>query len=193
MQTLKFKITGTTPLLMHRPRLADTLDPLYPEYRKISKKRGKTDDDLARLADLEWEASIYTDAEGRICVPGHAIQACIRDGGKTRKLGSKIQESTTVFGNPVLKYTGSKDIEKLRDNPSFRLRRFLKVQRQGVMRTWPQFTEWSLEFEIRFPEDVFDPQEIADCVEIAGSLKGMLESRTRGYGRFVIDHWEEAA
>ena len=186
MQTLRFQIEGTTPLLMHRPRLADPFDPLYDEYKAVSKKRAKTKDDHRALADIEWEASVYTNDDGRPHVPAFCLHACIRDGGTFAKLGKKIRETTTIVGEPQFTYEGPKKLAALRDNPAFRLRKFLKVQRQGVIRTWPQFAQWGLTFDLAFPEELFDANELQLCVERAGKFKGLLESRDRGYGRFDI-------
>ncbi|CAO3452058.1 hypothetical protein [Azospirillum largimobile] len=48
-QSLSFQITGVSPLLMHNGRLADPLDPLVKDIKKLSCKRPKTEADLERI------------------------------------------------------------------------------------------------------------------------------------------------
>lgn len=58
-QSLSFQITGVSPLLMHNGRLADPLDPLVKDIKKLSCKRPKTEADLERITKLEFLGSLY--------------------------------------------------------------------------------------------------------------------------------------
>ena len=45
--------------MMHNARLANPLDPLVQEIKKLTGKRKKTEDDLLQIARLEWEGGFY--------------------------------------------------------------------------------------------------------------------------------------
>ena len=49
-QTLRFKFISVAPLLCHNGQLADPLNDLVRQMKKISGKREKTDADLEELA-----------------------------------------------------------------------------------------------------------------------------------------------
>jgi hypothetical protein len=52
-QTLRFKLISVAPLLCHNGQLADPLNDIARQMKKISSKREKTDTDLEELARLE--------------------------------------------------------------------------------------------------------------------------------------------
>lgn len=53
MKTIRFRLTGATPLIMHADTMVDPFHPLTREKKKLTaKKSNKTDDDLRRIARL---------------------------------------------------------------------------------------------------------------------------------------------
>jgi hypothetical protein len=54
-----YKLTGIRPLIMHNGRMADPLDPMAKKLKKLSGERKKTDATHEKMAEIEWEASLY--------------------------------------------------------------------------------------------------------------------------------------
>jgi hypothetical protein len=71
MCVLRFTMRGVSPLLTHSSRLANPLDAVTKEMKRISKKRAKTDADLEYLARLEFLGGLWLQ-DGEPCIPGEA-------------------------------------------------------------------------------------------------------------------------
>jgi hypothetical protein len=177
-------ITGTAPLLMHNARLADPLDPMARELKKVTSKTRKTDDDHAEMARLEFLAGLYHDAEFGPYIPGDNIFRALVDAGRKRKLGKKITEGLFVTSsvNPIA-YNGPRDPAALWEDGGFVNRASAKVGMARVNRTRPQFSAWSASASIYLDTDVLDADDLRDVVDIAGRLVGLGNWRPR-YGRF---------
>ena len=63
-RTLRFRITGAAPLLMHNGRLADPLDEHARAMARVADKRPKTEADHLRLAELELIELLADQAAG---------------------------------------------------------------------------------------------------------------------------------
>lgn len=59
IETMKLRLTGIAPLLMHDNKAANPLNPYAKAMKALTGKRKKTDDDLAEIARIEWEAGLY--------------------------------------------------------------------------------------------------------------------------------------
>ena len=55
METIKFKFSGVSNLLMHSARGVDPIDPAVIEHKKLTAIRKKTDETHAQIARSEWE------------------------------------------------------------------------------------------------------------------------------------------
>jgi len=75
-KTLRFRITGASPLLMHNGLLADPLNPHAKALAQISARRRKTEADHVRLAELEFLGSLYLSG-GMPCLPAEMIEAAL--------------------------------------------------------------------------------------------------------------------
>ena len=184
-EKLDFHIRGIAPLLMHNSRLSDPLDPIAQEMKSISAKRKKTDGDHARLADLEWEGGIYTDDEGRLCMPGQNIEAALVAAAKLNRLGPKFKMGLLCEGLWPIEHEGPSDLKKLMADPNFRYRTSMKVQQNRVMRTRPRIPSWELTFAIHYHPDVLTPSQVAQAMRECGEFIGLGDSRPR-FGRFVV-------
>jgi hypothetical protein len=58
MQVL-ITLRGTTPLLMHNPRMVDPFFEVNRQIKAITSKRKKTDEDLKQIERLEWYGGLY--------------------------------------------------------------------------------------------------------------------------------------
>ena len=55
------EVKGTSPLLMHNPRMVDPEFDLNRQIKALTAKRKKTDEDLKNIEALEWHGGLYED------------------------------------------------------------------------------------------------------------------------------------
>jgi len=134
---------------------------------------------------VEFEGCLYFSDEVGPYIPGENIERCLREGAKFTKMGKAIQRGLTIIDLEVpLLYNGPRDLEKLLDDPNFRLRKPVRVQASRPIRTRPKFSDWELEVEAEIDPKVLDVDQIATIAEHAGSMEGLGDYRPR-YGRFT--------
>ena len=155
LQILKVKLNAKAPLLLHNSRLANPLDPVVKEIKKLTGKKKKTDADLERIAKLEWSGGLYLQ-DNRVVIPAKMITATIRNGARAYRKGKVIQAGVWCDQDAVpLDYEGRRDpfdLEKEWDK-----RHLVKnlvfctqavVMRKVITRTRPIFHHWSLTFDL---------------------------------------------
>ena len=189
---ISIEITGTSPLLMHNPRMVDPEFELNREIKAITSKRKKTDDDLSKIEMLEWYGGLY-EVDGVVVHPTSKPRKCFVNAAKISKQGKAVERSLSFMSLTVpLIYEGPKDIRKLFEDKRFHSRLSVGIGGKRVMRVRPQFFPWGLKLDGLFIEDAglnFD--EFERIVEIAGLAEGMGDNRVNGYGRFtakVVKH-----
>jgi len=187
MDTLKFRLTGIRPLLMHNARLSDPTDELVREIKVITGNRKKTEADLEQLKWLEWFGGLYLDEDGKIALPADVALAAVIEGARKRKEGKNAQagifETAPFF---ALKHDGSNDPAELRGNKRFCDYRSVRNQQNRVMRARPIFRNWSVEVGFLVNPEVINPRAVAEAIEIAGERIGLGDYRPR-YGRFTVE------
>ena len=193
MKTIKFRWTGTAPLLMQAVTLADPIHPLTQAIKEFTSKtsRNKTEADHEAIARLEFEANIYCDDKLGPCLPGLNIDACIRDGAKHMRKGAAIERGFATFDEVVpLIFKGPRTVAGLYADKRFVDRRAVGVQASKTMRTRPIFRDWMVEFETAYDPDAIDFDSVRLGAEKAGKYAGVGTYRPR-FGRFtseVLDH-----
>lgn len=186
---VSFQIEGVSPILLHNGRLADPLNPLVIELKKISSKRKKTEADLIALAKLEWMGSLYL-KNGKIVLPGEMIEACLTGAAKKKRQGNLAKIAIFVEQESELQYEGTKNIEELWENEDFRLTTGVVIQRARIMRTRPKFNKWSAEIVVTFENEIIDLSTLVDFMAVAGSQVGLGDWRPK-FGRFSITAYKE--
>ena len=83
METLKARLTGLVPLILHNARLADPLDPISKAMKTVSSKRKKTDADFEELARLEFEGGLYM-VDDEPVIPARLIYGLLAGKGGAR-------------------------------------------------------------------------------------------------------------
>jgi hypothetical protein len=184
-QSLKFRITGVSPLLLHSGALVDPMNHFAQEMRKISTKREKTDAELEQLSRLEWYGGLYLH-EGKPCLPGEVLEAALTEGAKRTKRGRQAQAGIVCRANYPLIYDGPTELEALWQDPAFRLTVGVRVQRNRVMRTRPRFPKWACEFELQYDAHLLNASQIRDIVQRVGRDIGIGDWRPR-FGRFEVE------
>ncbi len=175
-----------SPLLTHNVRLANPLDPIVREIKKLTKKRtNKTDDDLVEIGRLEFEGGLYWDDDDGPIVPAQNVMKCLVEAARTLKLGKQVERGI-VPADPHYKinYSGPRTKEKLWEK-GFYDTRAVGNQRAKVMRTRPRFNQWSLDIALIVNPEMIDDDMLAHISDIAGSQIGLCE-RYGGWGRFVV-------
>ena len=186
MKKIRCEFHGITPLILHSCQCVNQLHPITIEMKKINdKKKGKTEEDLARLADLEWEGGLYWHDDVGVYIPAENIEATIREGAKARRKGKDIVKGFICEDLRVpLDYGEKLTKEQLKSNFEYRDTRPMKIQRSRVMRTRPRFDTWNISFTASYDENIIDFQDLVNAIEYSGQYVGLCDSRPK-YGQFV--------
>lgn len=186
MKKLHITLNGTNTLMMHSPKTVNPLHPLAIELKKYTSKRKKTEDDLKKISELEWEAGLYYDENNGLHIPVECIQKTLQNGAKMFKSGKDIERYVQFVSSVATFDIGeSFDIDKARHDMRFFDVRSVAVMRSRVIRTRPRFNVWRCEFDIIYDEAHIDVDIIARAFENGGQYVGLCEGRNLGYGRFA--------
>ena len=182
---ITIEVVGTSPLLMHNPRMVDPEFELNRQIKALTSKRKKTDEDLKQIEKLEWYGGLYEE-NGIVVQPTSKLRKCIVNTAKINKLGKSIERSLSFAAlNVPLVYEGPRNIDEIYADKKFHSRLSVGIGNKRVMRVRPQFYPWALKISGLFVEDAginFD--EFQRIVELAGLVEGIGDNRVNGYGRF---------
>lgn len=184
-ESVKLKITGVSPLLMHNGQLADPLNKWSKLMKEVSAKRKKVDADLEEMARLEFFGGLYLKG-GEPCIPGELWEAVIVAGAKKSKMGMQAKAAVLVPDDPALIYDGSRSPQGLWDDERFRLRVGVRVGTSRVMRTRPMFQEWGCDLTVKYLSDMLNEKDVIDFLRIAGIQCGIGDWRPR-FGRYTVE------
>ena len=186
MKNLKVTWKGSTPLIMHSCQCVNPLHPISLELKKYTSKRTKTEEDLIKISDLEWEAGAYWKDGIGLYIPSENVEATIINGAKANKKGKDIEKYCDVTDLYIpFDYGENLTKEELIANYEYRDTRPMNVMRAKVIRTRPRFDQWKIEFNYRYDENKIDIDTIVNAMEYAGMYVGLCDSRPK-YGKFVI-------
>lgn len=185
MKNIHVTLYGTSPLIMHSPKCVNPLHPISLKMKEYTSKRKKTEDDLLKISDLEWESGVYWDDSVGLHIPNECLAATLVNGAKANKKGSHVSKYCHIQTLMAPLDIGEvQDYEKLRNDNRYRDVRSVCVQRARVIRTRPRFNTWSTEFDMLVEDDKIDMSDIVLALENAGNYIGLCEMRDKGYGRF---------
>lgn len=187
MKTLKVKLTGTAPLLMHSDRFANPLDPQTKAHKELTNVRKKTDETHLAIAKSEFKGSCYWDKDNGMFIPSQNFEACLINAAKLNKLGTKFKQGVRVLEDimPLDGHTKSTP-DSLWDNPDHIDVRGVKVAQAKLMRYRPIFKKWSTNATVVFNEEVVSISEVKKAIQDAGALIGVGDYRPR-FGRFSVE------
>ena len=184
--------THRRPLLLHNGAQANPLNPYAKEMKAISRRRNKTEDDYAKLARIEWTASLYLADLGQgiqIVIPGQNVEAMIVESAKRKRQGKTAKAGIFCYGPFPLEYDGPQDIKELWEDETFRHVSTPPVRGNRVVRTRPHFPNWRLPIEIHYESELFSEEDLKALVENAGRYVGLGDWRPR-YGTFEVQDWQ---
>jgi hypothetical protein len=183
-QTLNFRITSVSPLLMHNGQLADPLNSFAQSIAEVTKKRKKTDADHREVGRREFFGSLYVSG-GSPCIPAEMLEATLIKGAMKEKRGPAAKAGLLVENNAALEYDGPREPRDLWDDERFRLRVAAKVGTSKVMRTRPRFDQWAADVAVKFLPSLLNAKEVRDFLVTAGEQIGIGDWRPR-FGRFSV-------
>ena len=187
MKVLKFKVTGTTALMLNNPQ---TVNP-FNEYTKLLKpltsKRTKTEDDFMEISRLHFISSLYTNNDGKYIIPAQHFEQSVISAAKERKLGTKFERNFRIFNDSILDF---KDKDKT-PQELFDLGIYVDVRAVGIMKAKVTTTraiipQWSTTIECYYDESQLDEKDILEVIEVAGLRYGIGTYR-RLYGRYEVE------
>jgi len=173
---------------MHNVQMANPLNSYAKMMKEISKKRVKTEEDLANLARIEFEGGLYWNEALGPVVPGQNVFATIQNGAKLNKLGRSIERGVVITELEVpLIYPGPRTVEELwgGGDSEFVDTRMVVVGTNKVPRTRPIFRQWAFEIEAEVDPEVMDFHDFEMVCQKAGALIGIGDYR-KMYGRFDV-------
>ena len=185
---MSIKVTwkGISPLIMHSCQCVNPLHPIAKELKKYTSKKNKTDEDLVKISDLEWEAGAYWKDGMGLYIPAENVEATIINGAKANKKGKDIQKYVDVTDLYIpFEYGEDLTKEELIQNYEYRDTRIMTVMRSKILRTRPRFDQWVIEFNLRYNEEKIDIETIINAMEYAGLYVGLCDSRPK-YGKFSV-------
>jgi len=192
MQTRRYKLTSTGPMLHHNGQLANPLNPFAKKLKILTANRKKTDEDHLEISRWEFAGGLYRENDV-VVIPADVMRAAFLKSGRGFKLGKQI-ESAVRWGNEgfPLKYEGPQDPNELFDyedkegNHIFVKTRNVRVGQNTIPRTRPIFDKWTAEVELTFNEDIMDNQMVTPIMERCGQEIRIGDGRVLGYGSFTV-------
>ena len=185
MKNLQVTWKGTKPLIKHSFQSVKTLHPIARELKKQTSKKNKTEEDLIKISDLEWESGAYWKDGIGLYMPAENVEATIKNGAKANKKGKDIEKYVSVTDLYIPFFYGENlTKEELIANYDYRDTRIMTVQRAKVLRTRPRFDQWHIIFNLMYDDTKIDIDTIVNAMEYAGSYVGLCDSRPK-YGKFT--------
>ena len=180
-------VVGTSPLLMHNPRMVDPEFEINRQMKVLTGIRKKTDETLRQIGRLEWFGGMY-EVEGVVVQPTSKLRKCLINAGRISKQGKSIERALSFSElNVPLIYEGPKELNKLFEDKRYTSRLSVGIGNKRVMRVRPQFSQWGLRVKGLFIEDAgLNLSEFEHIAELAGLSEGIGDNRVNGYGRFTI-------
>jgi hypothetical protein len=188
-QEIKFNLTSSGPMIMHNGDLANPMNPIVKEIKKISSKRAKTEADFEQMAHLEFLGGLYLGENGSglaPVIPAQNIEKMLILAARKKREGKLAETGMFVSEIAALVYDGPTDPEELWLNKDFVYQKMVVVQRSRVLRTRPIFNQWSAVARVNYEPDIANHSQVVDWMKIGGFQIGQMEWRPR-YGRFDVE------
>lgn len=192
MISIKIKIDGVTPLLVHAFTDEAQMSATSGARVATSGDRGTPHEQAA--------ASLYLNEDGQPIIPQPNLFRCILDAGKFFKAGkSKV---TTIKSSliPACLSIDALAIPILHEEDWTVDQRPVRIPSTGgrIIRYRPCFHDWALAFTAELDTDIISANLFREIVDAAGKRIGLGDFRPdcKGpFGKFVVTEWtiEDAA
>lgn len=187
MKRVAITLVGVTPCVQHNSQTADPMNPYSKELKKLTSKRVKTEDDLALLSRIEWEASMYLDAQSRPVWPAANLRCLAWKAAKKQKAGPKCKSGLTIETlEAVIQHTGPKKLDELYEK-GFYDRRVVTVNGAKIVRVRAKILmPWSVQFDAIIDPTQCTEDDVLQWFEIAGAQIGLGDIPVP-MGRFTVE------
>jgi hypothetical protein len=187
MEKIKFKVKGLAPLMLHNERLANPMDPVTRELKKLTAVRKKTDETLAEIMKTEWLGGLYLNEEGNVAVPSDNVLASIKAGARKSKRGKDVESS--LFAEEAfyaVDHDGPSTPEEMWAAGKYCDYRGVGVNGKRIMRSRPIIRRWGLKVELTYDSEIIDVGDLQEWITVAGNQIGLCERRPK-FGRFTAE------
>ena len=186
---IKCTITGITPLLCNR--FTDEAQ-LAVQHGTSAVIRGQKPSPMEQA-----RAKLYTDAEGRLVLPGPNVFAALVDAGKFIKTGKTRLTTARSSLVPAGLTIGEVDLP-LSPNKWVPDSRPVVIPATGgrMIAHRPRFDAWGVTFTLEIDGSLFSASVVRELVDLAGMRIGLGDfrpARKGPFGRFKVTSWKEQA
>jgi len=195
MKIIEVQVKHNAPLLLSNRTLLDPLNPLFIEAKPIKNKRKKSEADQLQLKWIDFQAHLYWGENGTgAYIPSEMMVACIREGAKNERNGTKVPVALMVNPEtglvPIIYPNPASSVAQLYKDPEHS--DYRPVGRNTgtmVLCCRPRFNEWSLKFDCALDEFVLDPDALKNAIIEGGKFKAIGAYRPY-FGRFTLESFE---
>ncbi len=186
------EIEGETPLLIHNGRTANPLDEYAKKMKVLTSKRKKTDEDIEKILDIQWHASLYWNDKIGLYMPVENFFACLHKACKKHKLGNQV--SGFIFGEtlgfPII-VEGHKDLKKLEDTPAYRFIKAVTIQRSKTMSCRARFEKWGINFNFEVDQSLLTEDDVTMILNTMSNRIGLgvwtpSHPKPGNHGKFIL-------
>ena len=96
MKSIKFRMTGTCPLMLNNPQTVNPMNEFTKAISALTSKRKKTDEDQNEIFHLKFLASCYWNNKGQYFLPANMIAKSFEAGAKENNWVRSFQRSVRV-------------------------------------------------------------------------------------------------
>ena len=193
IQTARIKIIGMDYLLQNNPQTVDPFNAFTKAKKRITdKKKGKTEDDLIELGNIETESKLYFDAELGVYVPTRWVTEAICTGAYSVIKIGKDKMRGGIFATTdkaKLSYDGMGKVKTIADvvgTPMFRHRAMIPQGQVRVPKDFPIFKKWSFTTDIEFDDTIIDFNGLSSVCKRTAQYVGFGDFRPT-FGRATAE------
>lgn len=186
MKTVRVRIDGITPMLIHRFSDQAAMDATSGNRKSMVGEQ--------KTPQEEADGFLYKDSEGKPVMPQPNMFRCIIDAGTFIKIGKGKVSTQKTSLVPACLSIPDLYIPIIHKQPWTVDTRPVRIPSTGgrILRHRPIFNDWSLDFTLILDEEIMSAKLLRQLVDIAGSRIGLGDFRPacKGpYGRFVVSKW----
>ena len=185
MKTIRFKVTGTTALMLNNPQTVNPFNEYSKMLKPLTSKRTKTEDDMKEIFRLKFISSLYI-SDGVYIIPSSHFEKSICEAAKERKLKTKFEMNLHALNDcPIDFKDKDKTPEQLYELEEYVDIRNVGIQKSKIATARAIIPQWETKVEFIFDDTQIDEKDVCDIFEIAGKRYGIGTYR-RLYGKFEI-------
>ena len=178
MDTIEFRLTGTSPLMMNNPQTVNPFNPYTLQMKEITDKRKRSDEDLRDLLKIKFMAALYYDDKLGPYLPMISVWRSIHEAAKISRAGKTIERGLhTGQDMAAIEYPGPRTPEELYADPQFVDVRDASPSGKRVTACRPIFKTWALVGIVFLFEEAPYIERTRPCLhssQLAGKLAGEL-------------------